>query len=188
MARPTKFDQDAVVDKAVEVFWRQGYAGTTPQGLADELGIGKGSLYNTFESKHHLFTLALRRYSRMRVEALADELARPGLVRPRLRAAVLELTGVGTHRHGCLVINAVAELAQGDETVAAVADELFHRIEDAFRTAIEHGRGSGELTVHDHSTAASGLLTAVIGASILAKACGDLNRVLRVVNAAVDRL
>jgi TetR/AcrR family transcriptional repressor of nem operon len=78
-----QFETGAAVDKAMDLFWRQGYAGTTPQELASELGIGKGSLYNTFESKHALFMRALRRYSERRLEyrpTCSQRLGRSGRV------------------------------------------------------------------------------------------------------------
>jgi TetR/AcrR family transcriptional regulator, transcriptional repressor for nem operon len=182
MGRPAKFEAEEVIDKAVEVFWRQGFAGTTPQDLVDELGIGKGSLYNTFKSKHHLFGLALRRYSATRVVSLAEALEGPGPVLPRLRQAMRTLAGIGDHRYGCLIVNSVAELGSTDEGVAEVAKELFGQLEEAFRSAIERGQASGEITSrHAPGESASALLAAVIGASVLAKTGSDpghLNRTL----------
>ncbi|WP_218834867.1 helix-turn-helix domain-containing protein [Rhodococcus sp. ACS1] len=34
----------------MQVFWQQGFRATSPQNLVDALGIGRGSLYNTFGS------------------------------------------------------------------------------------------------------------------------------------------
>ena len=182
MGRPMKFEADAVVDKAVEVFWRQGFAATTPQNLVDELGIGKGSLYNTFKSKHHLFELSLRRYSAKRVAALTEGLEGPGPVLPKLREAMRTLAGIGDHRFGCLIVNSVAELGSADEGVAAVAKELFGQIEDAFRSALERGQADGEITSRRPAGVSAGsLLAAVIGSSVLAKTGSDpadLNRAL----------
>jgi TetR/AcrR family transcriptional repressor of nem operon len=183
MGRPMKFEAEEVVDKAVEVFWRQGFAATTPQNLVDALGIGKGSLYNTFKSKHHLFELSLRRYSAKRVAALAKELEAPGPILPRLREAMRTLAGIGDHRFGCLIVNSVAELGSTDERVAEVAKELFDQIETAFRSAIERGRASGEISSRRRppSDSAGALLAAVIGTSVLAKTGSDpadLNRTL----------
>ncbi|MEV6416667.1 TetR/AcrR family transcriptional regulator [Kribbella sp. NPDC051718] len=170
MGRPMKFEADEALDKAVEVFWQRGFAATTPQNLADELGIGRGSLYNTFKSKHHLFELALRRYSANRVTALSAGLDGPGPILPRLREAMRTLAGIGDHRYGCLIVNSVAELGSTDEGVADVAKDLFRQIEHTFRAALERARTTGELT-SDRTPAdsASALLTAVIGTSVLAK-------------------
>jgi TetR/AcrR family transcriptional repressor of nem operon len=189
MGRPAKFEPATAVGMAMDVFWRQGYAATSPQGLADELGIGKGSLYNTFDSKHNLFTQALLAYSALRATALTGMLDGPGPVRPRLRAVVEEMTGFGEHRRGCLMVNAVAELADVDETVTEIGNALFDRIEAAFRETIAHGRATGELTGHQPpADAASGLLATIIGTSVLVRTGGTGQRVRRIVDAAIEAL
>jgi TetR/AcrR family transcriptional repressor of nem operon len=188
MGRRPKFEQATVVDNAMGVFWRQGYAGTSPQLLVEELGIGKGSLYNTFDSKHNLFTLALQGYCTMRAQALTAQLDGPGPVRPRLRAAIAELTGVGSHSLGCLMVNAVTELAPEDASVAELGRSLFERIEEAFRDAVERGQRSGELGQGDPSAAASSLMTTVIGTSVLARAGADVERLNWLIDTAVERL
>jgi TetR/AcrR family transcriptional repressor of nem operon len=188
MGRQPKFDRATVLDNAMGVFWRQGYAGTSPQLLVEELGIGKGSLYNTFDSKHNLFTLALRDYRTMRAQALTARLAGPGPVRPALRAAIAELTGAGSHDHGCLMVNAVTELAREDASVAELGRSLFDGIDEAFRDAVERGQRSGELGPGDPAAAASSLLTTVIGVSVLARAGADPAWLKRLIDAAVERL
>jgi len=194
MGRHPKFDQATAVDTAMGVFWRQGYAATSPQLLVEELGIGKGSLYNSFDSKHNLFTLALQDYCTMRAQALTAQLAEPGPgpgespVRPALRAAIAELTGAGSHPRGCLMVNAVAELAHQDASVAELGRGLFAAIEQAFRDAVERGQRSGELGPGDPSAAASSLLTTVIGVSVLARAGADPESLSRLIDAAVERL
>ncbi len=62
MARPREFDRDQVVDRAVEVFWRQGFEATSIQDLVEATGLNRGSLYNTFGDKAGLFEAALERY------------------------------------------------------------------------------------------------------------------------------
>lgn len=184
-----KFEADAAVDRAMAVFWRRGYAATTPQALIDELGIGKGSLYNTFESKHGLFTLALERYKDNRLAYLADTFEPHGPLRDRLLAALRELSGVGSHNQGCLMVNSTAELGQSDESVSAIAESLFAGIETAFRAAIERGRTSGEFSAAvDAQSSANSLLTTLIGAGILLKLGTDPGRADRALSDAVRAL
>lgn len=189
MGRPMKFEPDVAVDKAAEVFWRQGYSGTTPLELVNELGIGKGSLYNSFESKHNLFTVALRRYCVERLEDLGEGLGDGGPMRPKLRAAIERLAGIGVHERGCFLVNSVAELGHADEIVAEAATRLFDGIELAFQTAIETAQIDGEFGLgRKPQELASSLLATVVGASVLAKAGGNQARLGRVVDAAVESL
>ncbi|WP_456677935.1 TetR/AcrR family transcriptional regulator [Bradyrhizobium sp. RDM12] len=55
MSRPREFDETEVMDKALELFWRQGYEGTSLNDLLDATGLTKSSLYAAFGSKEDLF-------------------------------------------------------------------------------------------------------------------------------------
>jgi TetR/AcrR family transcriptional repressor of nem operon len=185
MARPKQFDPDVAVDQAMELFWRQGFAETTPQDLVAELGIGKGSLYNTFASKRALFDLALRRYVEKRVAGVVETLDRPGPVAERVRVALLRLAeaDITVAARGCLAVNTTVELAGHDEVAAEVVKRLFDRVEAAFQSVIEEGQRSGEIAVgRDPRQLASLILASFIGMSVLAKT-NDAEQLRRIVDA-----
>jgi TetR/AcrR family transcriptional regulator, transcriptional repressor for nem operon len=184
-----RFETVVAIDKAMDLFWLQGYAATTPQELAAEMGIGKGSLYNTFGSKHALFVRALRRYSEMRLEYLTDLFAAPGPLGPRLEVAMAVLAGIGEHRRGCVMVNAAAELGTVDDEVNLIANELFTGIEAIFRRTIVHGQESGEFDrSRPADVAARQLLASVIGLSVLVKSGGRPETCATVVEGLVDGL
>src|SRR5687767_4948989 len=60
--RPRSFDTDEVLDRARDVFWRHGYAGTSMDQLAAATGLHKPSLYGAFGDKKRLYLAALRNY------------------------------------------------------------------------------------------------------------------------------
>src|SRR5260370_6062677 len=62
MARPREFDEAAVLDAAIQQFWRRGYEATSVRDLADEMGIAGASLYNAFGDKRTLYERSLNRY------------------------------------------------------------------------------------------------------------------------------
>src|SRR5437868_14314436 len=51
-----------ILDAAARLFAQHGYADTDTQLLADELGVGKGTLYRYFPSKQALFLAAVDRF------------------------------------------------------------------------------------------------------------------------------
>jgi TetR/AcrR family transcriptional repressor of nem operon len=65
MARAKAFNEDDVLDKAVEVFWAKGYEATSMQDLVNAMGIQRGSLYAAFGSKQQLFLRSLDRYGKV---------------------------------------------------------------------------------------------------------------------------
>jgi TetR/AcrR family transcriptional regulator, transcriptional repressor for nem operon len=185
VARPKQFDPDGAVDKAMGLFWRKGFADTTPQDLVAELGIGKGSLYNTFASKRALFDLALRRYVEMRVAGVVETLNGPGSVTERLRAALSRLAeaDVALSSRGCLAVNTTVELAGSDEAAADAVTGMFHRLEDEFQAVISEGQRSAEIAAdRDARELASLLLASFVGMSVLAKT-RDAERLHRIVDA-----
>lgn len=66
MGRPRAFDADAALDRAMDVFWRHGYEGTTIAQLTEAMNINPPSLYAAFGSKEGLLKAALDRYSEKR--------------------------------------------------------------------------------------------------------------------------
>ncbi len=77
MGRPKNFEPDVVIAQAMETFWTNGYAGTSPAELAEATGVAKGSLYHAFGSKRDLFDKALALYDRAGSEMTEEFLARP---------------------------------------------------------------------------------------------------------------
>lgn len=51
MGRNKEFDEDELLEKAVNLFWQKGYNATSAQDLVDALGINRSSLYNTYTDK-----------------------------------------------------------------------------------------------------------------------------------------
>jgi AcrR family transcriptional regulator len=66
MGRPRSFCTDTVLDRALTVFWRHGYEGTSIAELTAAMGINTPSLYAAFGSKEGLFRAVLERYDAKR--------------------------------------------------------------------------------------------------------------------------
>lgn len=58
-----QFDEDAFLEKALELFWRQGPAGTSMPSIAAETGVQRGSLYNAYGDKETIFLKTFDRYA-----------------------------------------------------------------------------------------------------------------------------
>ncbi|MEV6932451.1 TetR/AcrR family transcriptional regulator [Dactylosporangium sp. NPDC051485] len=107
--RPRAFDADNALDRALEVFWRHGYEGTSLADLTAAMGINKPSLYAVFGNKEQLFGKVLARYLEGPGAYAADALAAPTgrEVIERLIRGAVDLTAGETTPHGCLCVNSV---------------------------------------------------------------------------------
>ena len=64
MARKKEYSEHEVVEKAMHLFWRNGYETTSMQMLEKEMGINKFSIYSSFGNKHGLFLESLKSYKK----------------------------------------------------------------------------------------------------------------------------
>ncbi|WP_030677137.1 TetR/AcrR family transcriptional regulator [Streptomyces sp. NRRL B-1347] len=192
MGRPRQFDPETAVDQAMEVFWRKGYAGTTPQDLVDALGIGKGSLYNAFGSKHALFERALRRYRDTQASRLIELFESEGPVKERLRAALELLVTLDLEdpdRRGCMAVNAAAELAGTDRTTTELVREMFARTESTLQALVEEGQRAGEIAPdRDAACVGSLLMNTVVGLRLTARVAEGPDGTHRTIRAVLDLL
>ncbi|MCP2334892.1 TetR/AcrR family transcriptional regulator [Actinomadura rupiterrae] len=190
MGRPKKFDPDVAVGQAMDVFWSKGYGATTPNDLVVALGIGKGSLYHAFGSKHALFEKALERYRDDQAAGLIDLLDRPGAVKERLRTALEFIVAANVaDPRGCMVVNTATELGNEDPALGEQVRRQFGRTQSAFRAAIEEGQRSGEIDPgRDPEALSYMILSTVLGLQVLARAGKGPDRMNQVVDGLIDSL
>jgi AcrR family transcriptional regulator len=63
MSGKPQYDEYAVLDAAITVFWQHGYASASVSDLTQATGLSRSSLYQRFGDKGGLFNEALARYS-----------------------------------------------------------------------------------------------------------------------------
>src|SRR6266446_3366310 len=62
MGRPKNFSREGVLEKALPVFWRRGFADASLHELEQATGVNKSGLYSEFEDKEDLFVQSLQYY------------------------------------------------------------------------------------------------------------------------------
>jgi TetR/AcrR family transcriptional repressor of nem operon len=190
--RPRSFDEQQVIDRAMELFWTKGYEATSVSDLTAELGVHPGSLYRTFGDKHALFLRALARYRDSQARALAPALLAGGPVLPRIRAVLvgfIELAAEQDKPRGCLAANTVGELLPGDEDVASGLVGVLSDVEDGFLQGLRAAARQGEIASSlDLPGWAATLTMLVQGLQVVAKADPDPRRLVRAVDAVLHSL
>jgi TetR/AcrR family transcriptional repressor of nem operon len=172
--RPRQFDRDVVLDRAMRVFWTQGYEAASIQRLVTQMGIQRGSLYDTFGDKRGLFFAALERYDRVATARLLATLDGPAsgteAIRRFFRLKV-ELSLRSDRPRGCLLTNSTAQLASRDRGTATRVGAALAKIEAAFYGAVVRAQRAGELDAARAPRALARYLTSSAqGLSVMAKA------------------
>jgi len=150
MARLREFSIDTATEQAMELFWSQGYNGTSTRDLEGALGIGAGSLYAAFGSKDALFVAALERYvERWKPLAMAmrDAVAGGAPANAAIReffATVRRRISAENH-NGCLLAKAMMERAGQDPDVDAVVHRLMTGLESMLVEVTARGQERGEI-------------------------------------------
>lgn len=109
MARPRNFSREGVLEKALPVFWKHGFADASLQELEKATGVNKSGLYAEFSGKEELFLESLRFYLD-RLPQLALLTAEPlgwGNIEQFLKLGPRNTEG----QKGCFVISSMREIA-----------------------------------------------------------------------------
>lgn len=172
MARTKEFDPDVALDRAMELFWQNGYEATSMAELTERLGIGRASLYATFGDKRRLYLKAVQRYLE-REPSPVELLSQPGPALPAVRALVelyVQESLDDEQRKGCLVVNSATELLPRDRPVARLVESSWDGLEVALTSALTRARAQGELPAgRDPRALARFLLVFLQGVRVMGK-------------------
>ena len=146
---PSKqFDTEVALEKAMEIFWAQGYEAASLSALLKNMGIGKKSLYDTFGNKKALFLKALEHYAQTVVRDMRSQLLDDGSALSNLK----QLFATWQEQHsrpgscGCMLGTNIADFNTDDVEVAAVMRGYLQQMEDLFYTTLKQAQAQGELS------------------------------------------
>lgn len=147
MGRPRSFDTEKALDRAMQVFWKKGYEGTSLSDLTRAMGINRPSLYAAFGDKESLFRKVLDRYEQGPASYLGEALKRKTareVVEDLLRKTADQLT-CPRQPHGCLLIQGA--LACGAEGERARKELVARRTanEKELQARLEQAKAEGDL-------------------------------------------
>jgi AcrR family transcriptional regulator len=187
--RPREFDPEAALERAMQVFWRQGYDGTSLTDLTVAMEINRPSLYAAFGNKERLFHLVLDRYADGPAAYATEALALPSAreVVERLMLGAVELTA----GRGCLHSGNAQSCAPASEHVRQEVLARRKASTAALRHRLERAKDEGDLPA-DADPATLADFVATVSDGIAAQAANgldaaDLRRVVAIAMGAWPR-
>jgi TetR/AcrR family transcriptional regulator, transcriptional repressor for nem operon len=173
MARPREFDEAAVLDAAMDRFWRHGYEATSVRDLADEMNIAGASLYNAFGDKRTLYVRSLNRYLD---QTFRERIRRIEPSHPPREAIIVFLQEIvkrsvtDKQRRGCLLVNSAIESAPHDPQFLGIVATFLKEVETFFHRCVSKGQKEGSISrAHSAADLSKSLLGILLGIRVLAR-------------------
>ncbi|WP_047154729.1 TetR/AcrR family transcriptional regulator [Aneurinibacillus tyrosinisolvens] len=147
MGRLKEFDKDAVLHKAMLVFWEKGYESTSIPDLIGSMGISRSSLYETFVDKKTLYLETIEHYKKVRQKKrellLNAPTAKEGI--KELFISHIDSAYDENFPKGCMITNAAVTVVGADSTFSQLVKDNFDNLEKMFYEVLQKGQYSGEI-------------------------------------------
>jgi AcrR family transcriptional regulator len=171
----SQLKRDRIVSAAVDLFYRQGYAGTTLDEVAKALGMTKPFIYQYFGSKNDLLAEICSRAIRHANDALNRLLSQQGSPGDKLSAIVSEfiLSVLNNQANAVIYSREETELAPKDREMIRQLRRDFDRRVVAL---LEEGIARGEFAITDVRVASFAIASMVGWAPVWFRAGGRLTK------------
>jgi TetR/AcrR family transcriptional repressor of nem operon len=167
MVRSREFDEDEVLERAMEAFWLRGYRATTLEQLLEAMQLSKSSFYATFGSKKDVLLTALRRYADSAMGGLVAPLLRPQAGRAEIEETLERLVRHARSRdgaRGCLVNNCLGEVAPHEPDVRVAVRTILAALEARLVEIVSRAQEAGEITRDESPRTIARFLATTFGA------------------------
>lgn len=149
MPRIKLFDENEVLTKAMNLFWKQGYSATSVQDLVSHIGINRASLYDTFGDKEKLFKKAFELYRKQSIDKVCELFKNEPNVKEgfsRLFSEAINEALNDKDRKGCFAVNNTTELVPNNESCLDILSNNRQNFESLFYEYLLRGQKKGQLT------------------------------------------
>lgn len=173
MGRPSLFNRDEAIEKAMNKIWAEGYEACSVKSLSEMLGITRSSFYNAFGSREELFLevfdLYLTQLPELHLQKCNESDGAKDVI-TRLVLSLVEIRFGNDIRQGCLLVNCAVELIGNTETLGQVLNSALCGLAETLQTVLSEGVERGELSPDlDVSAVAHGVLAFLLGVNVMSK-------------------
>ena len=193
MARPVEFDEEKVLSKAMEQFWREGYEASSIQKLLDCTGINRGTLYNSFGDKETFFKSCVDQYGLITEAQILRSLQNEKLgawnaIEAYFDEAILNVSN--KHRSmGCMLVNSLCESINYDRSIKKVVQDSLVFIRKAILLRLKEAKGKRKLKKGvSEEFAADVLMNALYGIRVNSRANKSSKHLQSLIKHSIDNL
>jgi TetR/AcrR family transcriptional repressor of nem operon len=192
MSRVRNVADDIILDRAMSVFWRHGYAATTMRDLTRATGLSTAALYHRFIDKDGLFVEVLRRYAEQGPSARVACLSALSSPLDAIRQFFDELVAISVEdpqQRGCLLVNTALDGAATSAAARKLVRARLGEVKAFFGAQLSCGVSSGAIDAGiDIDMVAESLLGTVLAIRVLARLDPDPARLSLLVEHSLAKL
>lgn len=190
MPRSKTYDDDLVLEKAMNVFWVHGYEGTSVRLLEKEMGINQFSIYSSFKNKKNLFINALRKYREFviinRFQPLLQEGAGLAELKSFLKNATIHKNN--NVKKGCLVVNTAGELGEKDPDIAKELNLYYDFIRNMLLRVLKNAIEKNEIAANTNIEKQASFFLGVMQGISVANKTMDKSQLTDFIDVALNQL
>lgn len=134
-----QFDRDEIIDKSIELFWKNGYSASSMKQVVKTTGLKPGSLYLAFGNKEALFREALESYAQQSIARIRSILDNAPSVGEGI-CAILEKNiedSTSENYSSCFLVKTQLELAAEGGELHEFASAKLTEIEALYQSYLE---------------------------------------------------
>lgn len=154
MARKKKYNEDDVIEKAMALFWNNGYETTSMQMLEQEMGINKFSIYSSFGSKNGVFLECIKCYKK-KLNQIITPLREATHGVEGLKQYFYDFIDFSRDSHtgkGCLITNTANELSEdADPKIRTELSNFTTEIRTHFANALRKDSTQDDTTIEQQA-------------------------------------
>lgn len=173
MSRRPSFDRQDLIERARDVFWRQGWAGTSLKDLEKVLDLRPGSFYAAFGSKEALYELALDTYAQEGLTRLTELAAEIGPLEALKTHPKRVITNTKNAAKACMLAKTFLELKAQNHPLASRASAHLTKMETLFTALFQQAQKAGDISAdHDPGQLARRYQSDLLGMRVSAERSG----------------
>lgn len=138
MAR-AQFDRNNIIDKSIQLFWKNGYSASSMQQVVKATGLKPGSIYLAFGNKEGLFREALDSYAQKGIAKISSTLESASSVGEGICLFLEKIIQESTRENycSCFLIKTQLELAAEGNELHTFASAKLGEVEKLFQSYLE---------------------------------------------------
>jgi AcrR family transcriptional regulator len=173
MGRQPAFEKNDVLDKASQVFLRNGFQRTTIKDITKATGLQPGSIYSAFENKTGLYTEVIEHYTKRQISIL-DACAEQNDTSLNALKAFFKMIGDSVAKRTpdahCLLVYGAFEIPKDEKELRYYIQLKLQEIESRIYVLLVKAQENGEIICEEDSIElARFLMTLLFGHRVLAQ-------------------